>query len=575
MRETVPPPRAFTVAVPGAKASERQADGAPVGISADRRAAVLICHGMGQQVRFATLDDVARAVADQASLVEGRAVPVTSDLVADGDGKLLARTTLTLAVPPVGDRGARQLQVDFFEAYWAPLTEGKVTLWDSLRLFLKAGGRGMVFALRDGTFDRWMFGARQEFQIPPRAIIQLGLAMAVLASLTLSFPLYLLLAGTGLLKGLGSTWPPAPAMARLAAGAAALLAFGLLTAAVAGAGAGLSALARRRRQEPHRRTARGGDRSVASGLLGRVGAVAGCVLVLGACAYLGLAGTYRELFRALRHTGATLAPHSVSAILAGVVVVLGGLVLLALRHFLIQYAGDVVAYVSPYEVSKFQELRDAVQSVGRGVARYVYGCADGGGPVYDSVYLVGHSLGSVVAYDTLDDAINREIRAGGWGQATNPPRDVIRRTKLLLTFGSPLDKTAFIFRTQQLRRENDIREALAANMQPMILSYAYRPRRWINLWSPFDWISGVIDYSDQPDPPRDRCVHNVRHRGSVFAPLAHVDYWKRPLLRGVLYAAITGVCPEADPDVTGALAKLAEAGAPLHDGERAVAAGRS
>jgi hypothetical protein len=566
--------KAFTVTVPGSAPTARRAAVAPADVSADVsadvRAAVLVCHGMGQQVRFATLDDIARAVATEASRVEGHPIPVSSDLVVDADGELLARTTLTLTVPAVGDRPERPLRVDFFEAYWAPLTEGKVTLWDSLRLFLNAGRRGVVFAFRDGAFDRWMFGARQEFQIPPRAIIQLGLAAAVLVSVSLSFPAYLMLAATGVLKALGSAWPSRAATARLAAGAVALLAFALLTAVVGGVGAGLSERWRRRRREPHQRTERGGAHPVASSVPARIVAGLGCALVLCLCCWLGLHWTYRWLVGALADNTGMPGLHSPGAAIAVGLLVIGGVVLLFLRYFLIEYAGDVAAYVSPYEVSKFQELRDAVQSVGRRVARYVYGSTEGGRPVYDSVYVVGHSLGSVVAYDTLDDAINREIRAGAW-PAPDQPWNVVGRTRLLLTFGSPLDKTAFIFRTQQLRQENDIRESLAANMQPMILSYAYRPRRWINLWSPFDWISGVIDYYDQPDPPRDQCVRNVPHRGSKFPPCAHVDYWKRPLLRGLLYAAITGICPESDPEVRRVLDQLVRDGAPLHAGAAAPA----
>ncbi len=33
----------------------------------------------------------------------------------------------------------------------------------------------------------------------------------------------------------------------------------------------------------------------------------------------------------------------------------------------------------------------------------------------------------------------------------------------------------------------------------MIVSYANRPRRWINIWSPFDWVSGSLEYYDAPE----------------------------------------------------------------------------
>ena len=61
---------------------------------------------------------------------------------------------------------------------------------------------------------------------------------------------------------------------------------------------------------------------------------------------------------------------------------------------MIQYVGDVVIYVSSYAVSRFQSIRDEIQRVGFDVARAVYGLPQH----YDRCIVVGHSLGSVVAY---------------------------------------------------------------------------------------------------------------------------------------------------------------------------------
>ena len=85
------------------------------------------------------------------------------------------------------------------------------------------------------------------------------------------------------------------------------------------------------------------------------------------------------------------------------------------------FAGDVAAYVSPYKVSKFEEIRRAIQDRGKRVARFVYS-AEGETPgqaLYDKVFVVGHSLGSVLAYDTLNDAINRDIHQHGWSAGSH------------------------------------------------------------------------------------------------------------------------------------------------------------
>ncbi|MGA2214415.1 MAG: hypothetical protein ABSH31_14160, partial [Bryobacteraceae bacterium] len=50
-------------------------------------------------------------------------------------------------------------------------------------------------------------------------------------------------------------------------------------------------------------------------------------------------------------------------------------------------------------------------------------------------------------------------------------QNVVGRTRALITFGSPLDKTAFLFRTQSNHPRDEMREELAASVQPLILSY--------------------------------------------------------------------------------------------------------
>jgi len=216
------------------------------------------------------------------------------------------------------------------------------------------------------------------------------------------------------------------------------------------------------------------------------------------------------------------------------------------RGFLVEFAGDVAAYVSPYKVSKFEEIRRAIQDRGKRVARFVYSAESDtpGRALYDHVYVVGHSLGSVLAYDTLNDAINRDIHEHGWSAGSPEGAfGVVQRTKLLLTFGSPLDKTAFVFRTQKTETEFSVREALASAQQPLILSYDNRECRWINVWSRSDWVSGALGYYDRPIPPWGKLVHNIEHLGSSFPGTAHTEYWTAPIIRGVLHTALTGQCP--------------------------------
>jgi hypothetical protein len=212
------------------------------------------------------------------------------------------------------------------------------------------------------------------------------------------------------------------------------------------------------------------------------------------------------------------------------------------RYFLIEYVGDVAIYVSSYKVSRFDAIRNQIQLVVRTVAHEIYsaGVADRGQPRYDEVVIVGHSLGSVIAYDALNEAINWDEVECGFS------RRVVARTRRLITFGSPLDKTAFLFRTQVSSARN-LREALAARQQPLILNYdRYRPRetfKWINIWSKWDIVSGHLNYYDvsEDEGKSDPAFNPVCNHPDPEAntPLvAHVQYWQNKELHEVLYDAV-------------------------------------
>lgn len=106
----------------------------------------------------------------------------------------------------------------------------------------------------------------------------------------------------------------------------------------------------------------------------------------------------------------------------------------------------------------------------------------------------------------------------------------------MITFGSPLDKTAFLFRTQVSSARN-LREALAARQQPSILDYQkFRPIetfRWINIHAPADIISGQLDYYDASDRTNLTDVNpviNLVDPEATTLLLAHVQYWDNATL---------------------------------------------
>jgi hypothetical protein len=149
--------------------------------------------------------------------------------------------------------------------------------------------------------------------------------------------------------------------------------------------------------------------------------------------------------------------------------------------------------------------------------------------------------GSVLAYDTLNALINLD-------NVSTPEnrRDVIGRTRALITFGSSLDKTAFIFGMQARTDQEWIREQLAASVQPLLVSYDdYRPSSfdWVNIWSKMDIISGELNYYDDPARAFNAapCVQNKPDPDARTPLKAHVEYWNNRLLRQELYRFVTWV----------------------------------
>ena len=399
---------------------------APASLPASGPTAVLVCHGMGQQVPFETLDCVAHAIC---AAHGGGSAQVRARLVQLGsDDNTVSRVELELR----SDASGEVRHIHLYEAYWAPLTEGAIGYWRATWFLLRAGWEGLMASLA-GSFDRWMFGGRRRLKVKN------GTAQLLLALLFVLAPC-LAMAG---------------------------LAFYVV-------------------------------------------------------AYLLLERFDWELSAHPWWYAAAL-PLLVASYF--------------IRRFVIQYMGDVAIYVSSNEVNEFWRIRDEIKGIGMRAASVVYRAlasahAGTAAPVfeYGKVVVVGHSLGSVVAYDTLNALFRKDQASNGLHAA--------ERSHAFITLGSPLDKTAFLFR--QHVGDAVVREALAATVQPMIQSYSFRPRWWINVHARADIISGALDYYDEPPgTPDPRRVRDVADPVWALPAKAHKGYWQREATRMVLYQAVT------------------------------------
>jgi hypothetical protein len=570
--------------VPGARLTRPAIPGPP---QARGPVAIFVAHGMGQQIPFQTLEAVAEGLLRYDAHGPGLRAPQVATTVVVG-GERLQRLELNVTLP-----GGSTREVHVYEGYWAPFTEGQVKLRDVAGFLLRSAIAGIQLGTHD--FRRWIFGRYVRFPAPMRAVLYLLVALSLVVALAflngvimtmavarvplksppswLSDALFqdvttilnaLLCAVAPLLIVLcWATWRLRRGHERpRGTGVASVIAFGLalwstLAAAVLVGAAFIYHVTVS--ADPASSLFGTGHAELVGNF--NTGFDIAATVVLLAVVLFGVGRFVRTMMREL-----DVALHQKTAtrglttwVLAGFLVLVGTLaglaaavwllrlrgtaaawrhglawplvvaVSLAVRWFLIQYAGDVAAYVQPQTLDRFFALRQAVKDAVGGVARAIYR-----DPQYHEIIMVGHSLGSVVIYDVLNRLIlDRQL-------AIVDAPEVVKRTRLLLTFGSPLDKTAFIFGTQGSGREP--REALAASVQPLITDPAVRPK-WINIWSPWDIVSGHLDYYDLP-PDRTtvknpNAVENMKDDRAVTLLAAHVEYWSNPLLFQQILAHLT------------------------------------
>lgn len=480
------------------EAVERPGPDAPPADYARRSSpvALFIAHGMGQQAPFETMDSIATGLIRAAG---GSAGPVHASTVRIGDHKT-QRLEFTI------NRHDTPVEVHVYEGYWAPLTEGEVGIGDVMRFLLGAGCNGIGMS-RTG-FIRWMFGKSVNFGPQKRTTFQLLLALAVVLALMLMNGLIAAVVAARILdNGQGNAWPPDALLADLN-----LIMIGFVAVSlVFGAFLGLLPCVRPARPRES------GTWKVLTGFARFLFWIWVAVTILSGLGFaLALLLSWFDA-RLLGHC--PWQPEGTGwlwlwALLFGISWVV--------RNLLVEFMGDVAAYVSSHTLDRFHRLRREIKGTVLDAARAVYtASAPDGGFLYQRIFLLGHSLGSVVIYDTLNALLNDDDLAGG-------NLAVAERTKLLLTFGSPLDKVAFVF---SRRKATDHQRALAATVQPLIQDYArFRRMKWINIYAKRDIISGPLDFFDDPEATGEARVENVEDPDALIPLVAHTEFWRNELL---------------------------------------------
>jgi hypothetical protein len=443
------------------------------------KVAIFCVHGMGQQMRFTTLDNVAQGIHGVTEVTHQQAS------LFELDGRVRQRLEMTVKKWASGnEESSKESELHLYEAYWASITEGQVSLIDVMQFLIGAGWNGIQQSFR--PFKRWMFDKFNEISIHPATFWYIALTLFVVLLLSvLNAGAVLLTYGVLFGKELPE-WLPKNYI-------------NLTTLILAWLSMGISfigvlwfALIQRKalwKAKPTRKRLWVGRvigmLALALGLFlfgwtSIWGVVCRILMIILGVAILSLffwfpktlpsqsklwkgytfgldilvwvwlgAFVLAGLFFAGSFIWIQFNKHALDNFVGGID--LGAkpwlfwitwipifLLSYIVRRFLVEYIGDVAAYISPHKLDRFAKIRADIQTEAISVLKHIYTQPD-----YDRIILVGHSLGSVIAYDALNSLL-AEAELKGQVQV----KDYVDRTKLLLTFGSPLDKTAFVFATR-------------------------------------------------------------------------------------------------------------------------------
>ncbi len=481
-----------------------------------RRAAILVIHGIGEQLPFQALDEFARGLARQ---LEVQPKQLEHRLIRRAD-----RTESAVRIPlaqPLPRSQARL--VDVFEYYWAGKVQGRIGLWPVLKWLARTSltpltswsQQPAVLVFEAAPDANAQAVRRRRLGIFLREMVRAVILVLVAAVIVLPFA-YAAGHETEVLGAARSLWRTLGDIRQPVAGIVSLSLFVFALLVLRG---GVQLLRRRKRPQAWLDAATA--RWWAAASLVATGAL--LVVALATYWWFGLdAPTLLVQVWAAVGRPAVLWP------------VLATFVALGARRVLIKFVGDIALYVTADERSSFFRTRAEILE---GATRRLRALLQDDG--YSVVYVAGHSLGSVIAYDSIN-RLARELRATTVAASAAPAAAAalspaeFNKLYGLLTFGSPLDKVYYFFRTV-VAPEEAIRAQLLASLHGFHQRASGRDYgrfrfaqyeipepahfQWLNVYGRADLVSGRLDFYN---------VSSQKARPYKSPLTAHVRYWADP-----------------------------------------------
>ena len=154
---------------------------------------------------------------------------------------------------------------------------------------------------------------------------------------------------------------------------------------------------------------------------------------------------------------------------------------------------------------------------------------DGKPVIFDRVFFVAHSLGTVISYNVMSDLIERAdyFAVNGDAEQQEGVNKFWNSLQRFITMGSPLDKIAVLFGKKVLRPwpERMFKSDKKTINEKDKTLRTFWPNWWVNYFHFLDPVSGALSQEDIC--PQNQKPNNFHLNKFFYMPgLAHIKYWK-------------------------------------------------
>jgi hypothetical protein len=233
-----------------------------------------------------------------------------------------------------------------------------------------------------------------------------------------------------------------------------------------------------------------------------------------------------------------------------------------IRIFFVEFLGDIAIYTNPNQRSANFAIRAQILEECGHALTSLYLDLREESPEDLQIVIAAHSLGTVIAYDTLNDLFNRaRIGAAPVGSDDKSISiEICKHFGGLLTFGCPLNKIYYFFRDQSAGEElvraqiidglHSLRLASPADSLPGAPVQPVDDRsvrslieqfQWINIWATSDVVSGKLFFY--------RPSRQIHRPYKVPFPLSHLRYWRDEEMYRVLASDFLCIPLQQPPSV--------------------------